>query len=287
MAQIEILYFILCFLAGVIPYGIVLYLLVTRRVTSATPFIVAYGAFTALYAVGFVTAYLSANVPQGKGALWYVLLYIENPILLIAMISVVPAFVHRLVGVQNEHRRNLYFHAAAIMTLLSHVGIAAVGSNFPYSANANLFKNIIVGIVIGYSIVLVLRSDHGRWWVFVFGVMILHDVFLSRLDGIRTYPLVYAMLGLVMARFYHADVQGLPTATIDEALETLSTAGLSAREIEVVRLLIEGKSYQMIADQLFISVNTVKAHVRNIYPKLQVKSRHEIVHYVVSRMNGA
>jgi DNA-binding CsgD family transcriptional regulator len=97
-----------------------------------------------------------------------------------------------------------------------------------------------------------------------------------------------------MARYYYAadartsaaSVERLPNMNIDSAVGKLAAAGLSAREIEVVRLLIEGKSYQAIADQLFISVNTVKAHIRSIYPKLQVKSRHEIVHFVVARMHS-
>lgn len=49
--------------------------------------------------------------------------------------------------------------------------------------------------------------------------------------------------------------------------------GLSRREQEVVELLSKGFRYKEIADKLFLSVDTVRTHVRNIYEKLQVNSR--------------
>lgn len=47
---------------------------------------------------------------------------------------------------------------------------------------------------------------------------------------------------------------------------------LSTREKEVLTLLSEGNSYDVIADTLFLSRNTIKFHVKNIYGKLQVNS---------------
>ncbi len=52
---------------------------------------------------------------------------------------------------------------------------------------------------------------------------------------------------------------------------------LSAREREVLVSLAEGNNYQEIADRLFISVDTVRHHIRNIYRKLHVHSQSEAV----------
>jgi DNA-binding NarL/FixJ family response regulator len=54
-----------------------------------------------------------------------------------------------------------------------------------------------------------------------------------------------------------------------------ATAGLTARETEVLQRLAQGARYKEIADQLTISVETVKNHLRKIYEKLQVTSRTE------------
>lgn len=50
---------------------------------------------------------------------------------------------------------------------------------------------------------------------------------------------------------------------------------LSRREQEILEQLSKGFRYKEIADKLFVSVETVRTHVRNIYEKLQVNSRVE------------
>lgn len=52
---------------------------------------------------------------------------------------------------------------------------------------------------------------------------------------------------------------------------------LSKRENEILDLLSKGFRYKDIAEQLFISIETVRTHIRNIYEKLQVKSRTEAI----------
>lgn len=52
---------------------------------------------------------------------------------------------------------------------------------------------------------------------------------------------------------------------------------LSAREIEILESLVQGNSYKMIADKSFISIDTVKSHLQNIYHKLHVNCGTEAV----------
>ncbi|QQR88415.1 MAG: response regulator transcription factor [Flavobacteriales bacterium] len=52
---------------------------------------------------------------------------------------------------------------------------------------------------------------------------------------------------------------------------------LSQREAEVLTRLCDGENYRSIAEVLFISTNTVKAHIKNIYGKLEVNTRAEAV----------
>ena len=48
---------------------------------------------------------------------------------------------------------------------------------------------------------------------------------------------------------------------------------LSIREIEIIKYIANHLSNQEIADKLFISLNTVKTHLKNIFLKLEVDSR--------------
>jgi DNA-binding CsgD family transcriptional regulator len=61
--------------------------------------------------------------------------------------------------------------------------------------------------------------------------------------------------------------------------ETASAApfGLTIREVEVMRLLVAGRTDQQIADALFVSRRTVNTHVGNIFAKLGVANRTEAV----------
>lgn len=52
---------------------------------------------------------------------------------------------------------------------------------------------------------------------------------------------------------------------------------LSAREVEVLRLIAEGRSNQEISAELFLALNTVKRHAYNIFAKLEVKNRTQAV----------
>lgn len=52
---------------------------------------------------------------------------------------------------------------------------------------------------------------------------------------------------------------------------------LSERERTVLQLLVKGYSYKMIAGEIFISIDTVRSHIKKIYEKLQVNSKSEAV----------
>ncbi|MFC2151826.1 LuxR C-terminal-related transcriptional regulator [Bacteroidota bacterium] len=56
-----------------------------------------------------------------------------------------------------------------------------------------------------------------------------------------------------------------------------SEVDLSTREIDTLKLIAEGLNNQEIADKMFISLNTVKSHIKNIYIKLEVNSRTQAI----------
>jgi len=66
-------------------------------------------------------------------------------------------------------------------------------------------------------------------------------------------------------------VKDKPRTQHDESFE------LTDREKEILANLVKGMSYKLIADTCFISAETVNAHIKNIYKKLQVHSKGEAV----------
>lgn len=87
------------------------------------------------------------------------------------------------------------------------------------------------------------------------------------------------LIGFLVIRMQKEEEQSPEAAApqIDpDALELINH--LSKREREVLEKMVEGKTDKEIADLLFVSVSTVRTHVRKIYEKLDVKNRTEASH---------
>lgn len=59
--------------------------------------------------------------------------------------------------------------------------------------------------------------------------------------------------------------------------DILTQKGLSNREAEVAELVVKGLSNKEVANQLFVTEKTVKFHLTNIYKKMSVKSRAQLI----------
>lgn len=79
----------------------------------------------------------------------------------------------------------------------------------------------------------------------------------------------------VTIRAVHADEPALPAKMAKRLAERQQRADLSPRETEVLQLLTKGRSNKEIASSLFISEDTVKAHLKTLFAKLKVQDRTE------------
>jgi DNA-binding CsgD family transcriptional regulator len=68
----------------------------------------------------------------------------------------------------------------------------------------------------------------------------------------------------------------IPTGDTERARELARERGLTAKECEVLEMMLLGESRKQIAAELHVSENTVKTHVKHIYEKLGVGGREEI-----------
>ena len=95
----------------------------------------------------------------------------------------------------------------------------------------------------------------------------LHQGILDTMDGGATMTPSIAMKTLKLFRN--------PSAF--ENIPDQEEYNLTPREIEVLEQLSKGLKYNAIADNLFLSVGTIRKHVENIYAKLQVHNKLEAI----------
>lgn len=71
-------------------------------------------------------------------------------------------------------------------------------------------------------------------------------------------------------------------AKIDLPYKSLKSNILTSREIEIIKLISQGRSNKKIADTLFLSELTVKTHLKNIFKKLNVSNRTEAALFAIN-----
>lgn len=94
---------------------------------------------------------------------------------------------------------------------------------------------------------------------------------------VQSHPVYFTIINIPFALFI---IHGLKNTRriypiTDQELEQIKMK-LSSREKEVLDLLLQGLSYQKIAETLFISLPTVKTHIQHIYYKFEIKRREEL-----------
>lgn len=99
---------------------------------------------------------------------------------------------------------------------------------------------------------------------------------LSRGEKYFAAPMVDALV----AYTYHQS-RAFPTGSQERSAP--ETQPLSIRELEILRMVVRGKSAKEIADELFLSVHTIYTHRKNILRKLACKNAAELVSYAMDR----
>lgn len=80
-----------------------------------------------------------------------------------------------------------------------------------------------------------------------------------------------------------ASIKKAPQSSPKESKILYNQYKLTQREIEIVELIADGLSNQDIAEKLFISANTVRNHIYNIYRKMGIKNRYELINLVSNK----
>ncbi|MDX9888602.1 MAG: LuxR family transcriptional regulator [Anaerovoracaceae bacterium] len=133
----------------------------------------------------------------------------------------------------------------------------------------------VLGIIIGQSLALVISRPEIVALLVVFVGLVLLPIMNQQLTK-QHRP--YAFLSKDVPDDKEGEGKNGSKILLNELLTLLSR-----REQEILPYLLEGNTNKMIAIKLSLSENTVKTHIKNIYGKLEVRSRNELLHLVLDK----
>ena len=139
----------------------------------------------------------------------------------------------------------------------------------------------------GISAIRLLKDEHPSVNVIMLTVyMDPHKVFDSLCAGasgylLKTTPFVEIRDAIQMVHAGGAPMSPQIARKVIEHFQRRSTpvtgSDLTGREREIVLGLVEGLSYKMLASRMNVTIETIRTHIKNIYQKLQIHSKAEVI----------
>jgi len=245
----------------------------------------------------FVLSYANLNYEQINFNLLLMIVLVSLLSFLFLMLSL-PFLVHALVREVSTRKRNIVIIAVSItafVAIASSLRIDFAGKDIDQVQDFRLYLSLTLFYsTIVYSILLKIlslkRLDGERRKIskaliildIIFVPGFIYDLYLYKTHNVFVFtPTLYGIFAVIftvyIARRYIVQLKSIPTDIANVSYDDIfSRTGISSREQEIVYLVLKGLGNRDIAKQLFISLNTVKTHIRNIFRKMGVKSRFEL-----------
>jgi len=302
MEDIQIAYDLFVIMIGLAALSIASFWAVKTGESDLRDFCILYTLFTLVLVNLVLKKYLFLNVETYSARSWY---YISGVDQLLNM-AVIVATIHYFLGVYQIRSRKVIIVAFLLMMLVCEALIFSPIGAVLDADHKTIHFGIGFRITLGWyftSFTLLLALGYGllrRVWRtdkrnFIIGLLIFAtvgygetltnlpqtlrttEVTLSNESDFLLSSIPYALYGIFLINYFlHYPV---PTALGSDELseDFLSKYGITDREGEIIRKVIQGKSNADIAGELFISLATVKTHLHNIYKKIGVDSRYDLL----------
>lgn len=265
-------------------------------------FTIVYALYTLMVVVLVLGKYLFVNVAAYPGRTWY---YIWGVYEVLDFAVVIAALYYFL----DAHHFRFGRRVAAGSLLLVLICYGLIFS--PFGATLDEGENIIrlgagfwiavtcwiilftCAIVLGYWLLVRVWKTEKR--MFTIGFLIFASVgyaeslfsfflkFGAMARGLKPdrgflYSSVpYALYGIFLIVYFLRYPVSATVGSEEPSGEFLSKYGITEREREIILKVMQGKSNEDIARELVISLATVKTHLHNIYKKIGIESRYELL----------
>jgi DNA-binding CsgD family transcriptional regulator len=302
MEHLQIAYDLLVIMIGLAALSIVVFWASRTGESDLRDFSILYLCFTLVLIVLVSKKYLFLNVEDYSARAWYWL----SGTGLVLNHAVIVAGIHFFAGVyQIRYRKAITIGFVIMMLVGDGLLFSPIGAVLDAGARTIHFGigfKILSGwyfvaftcmLAIGYG--LLRRAWHTERRSFLLGLLIFATigyletaanlpeglsqtaVTLSEESGFLYSSIPYALYGAFLIAYFLQHPVPAPLAMDALSESFLTKYAITDRECEIILKVIQGKSNADIANELFISLATVKTHLHNIYRKIGVEGRYDLL----------
>jgi DNA-binding CsgD family transcriptional regulator len=302
MEHLQIAYDLFVIMIGLAALSIVVFWAARTGEADLRDFSILYACFTLVLVVLMLKKYLSLNVEGYSAQAWYWLSGVEQ----VLGFAVIVAAIHFFTGVYRVRSRRaitiafLVIMLICILFLFSPVGAVLdadtrtirFGTGYKIAAGG-YFAAFTFMLAIGYGLLRRAWATERR--NFLIGLLVFAtvgyletainlprslrgtEVTFAQEGSFMVSSIPYAIYGVFLIVYFLEHPVSAPLAmdALPEAF--LTRYGITDREREIILKVVQGKSNADIASELVISLATVKTHLHNIYRKIDVDSRYDLL----------
>jgi DNA-binding CsgD family transcriptional regulator len=313
MKHLYVLYYFITFSIGVFSLAIAAVAYVRTRILLLRYYVYFYLTFTLLVTVNVFTSYLYVNLPEeSSSVLFHAFEYLDT-LMIHLLVFLLPLFVHELLPVSRRKLRNIIFGSLAIVVYATFhfLGFLTNVKTGKFEGWGMRFPDIVLVLIVGYTFGITwhafrrMSSSSEKmlarklWLLCGMALIVVFEDIVFEAGIIEVFPILYGSFGLVFAHHFMFQYLHSPQASaiskgigagpsdkvgtvervseVNRIEEVADQFAFSPREKEVLSLLLQGRTNAQIGEELYISLNTAKTHIRNIYQKVGVKRRYELL----------
>lgn len=303
MEDLLIAYYLIAIMIGFIALGIAGFWLARTKDITPLWFCIIYALFTLFMILFVLRKYFYLNVEGYSTPTWYLFIGVSQSL----DFAIIIATLYSIFEVYKlPYKKPVMWVYLFISLIAIGLTIFSFGKNLRQNSGSLQFgtENRVVALwymsifttvlVLGYGFIR--RIWHSKGRNFIVGLLmfatvgyveVLINSFSSWFDvslsisketgGFLFSSVPYALYGIFLIHYFVS--QPLPTALEKQEISAgfVSRYGITEREREIILKVVQGKSNADIANELFISLATVKAHLYNIYKKVEVGGRFDLL----------